>query len=127
MNTLITPETKQLLFDKGWRYELSESYDPELGGTRVNHSLGEQRWNEGKNLTYVDITITEVIMWLYEKHGIWIQPTICNDKTFRVGCIELKNHPLVEHIVRNKNEQLYFNSPTEAYEAAIEYTLNNLI
>jgi len=116
MNTLINPETKQLLFDKGWRYELSESYDPELGGTRVNHSLGEQRWNEGKNLTYVDITIAEVVMWLYEKHGVWIkaEPTI-KDKweafVYQVGWKYVNT----------------VNSPTEAYEAAIEYTLNNLI
>ena len=119
MNTLINPETKQLLFDKGWRYELSESYDPELGGTRVNHSLGEQRWNEGKNLTYVDITISEVVMWLYEKHGIWIE--VIETDLFNRFFFQIKR----KDNTRLKNGD--FNYPTEAYEAAIEYTLNNLI
>ena len=126
MNKEVNPETKQLLFDKGWRYELSESYDPELGGTRVNHSLGEQRWNEGKNLTYVDITIAEVVMWLYEKHGIWIQPYRTDDNS--------DNYPLFWCEINNKGSIIesthfggWFESPTEAYGAAIEYVLKNLI
>lgn len=111
MNTLITPETKQLLFDKGWRYELSTSYDTELGGIRVNHSLGEQRWNEGKNLTYVDITIADVVMWLYEKHGIWVSVYSIDDST----------------IFRHCFSNIDFNSPTEAYTAGIKYCLANLL
>ena len=136
MNTLITPETKQLLFDKGWRYELSESYDPELGGTRVNHSLGEQRWNEGKDLTYVDITIAEVVMWLYEKHGIWINVGGDCDYKFKFEIHTWKWYQPEEtyrlgHTVLGKTfwdtSSEPFDSPTEAYGAAIEYVLKNLI
>ena len=62
-------------------------------------------------------TITEVIMWLYEKHGIWIVafPTE-QDWTFDIfkglDCVKSES---------------FFNSPTESHEAAIEYALNNLI
>lgn len=119
MNKLVTPEIKQLLFDKGWRYELSEIYDPEIGGTRVMHSLGEQRWNEG-DLSYVDITIVEIVMWLYEKHGIWIYP-------FRHDF----NNQFYWHIDTAHEDEFtsdnVFNSPTEAYEEAIKYTLTKLI
>ena len=133
MNKEVNPETKQLLFDKGWRYELSESYDPELGGTRVNHSLGEQRWNEGKNLTYVDITIAEVVMWLYEKHGIWISVHEENCRGyvgFDFNIVFVGDHETTvtqQEIQYKLLGETVFNSPTEAYEAAIEYTLNNLI
>lgn len=133
MNKEVNPETKQLLFDKGWRYELSESYDPELGGTRVNHSLGEQRWNEGKNLTYVDITIVDIIMWLYEKHGIWISVHEENCRGyvgFDFNIVFVGDHEATvtqQEIQYKLLGETVFNSPTEAYEAAIEYTLNNLI
>lgn len=65
-------------------------------------------------------TIAEVVMWLYEKREVWVsviksftkQDFWCaittNDKTYGInGCS--------------------FNSPTEAYKTAIDYTLNNLI
>ena len=128
MNTLISFELKVLLFKKGFRYELSHSYDPELGGTRVNHSLAEQRWNEG-DLTYVDITIADVVMWLYEKHGIWVSVKTIKwnyeHNTIRFNYNICKfNHNNSSDIT----DVVYdFNSPTEAYEAAIEYTLKNLI
>lgn len=106
MNTPVSFEIKQLLYDKGWRYELGVDET----GYRVEHSLAEQRWNEG-DLTYVDITIAEIVMWLYEKHDIWISVNSIDDST----------------IFRHCFSNIDFNSPTEAYEVAIVYTLNNLI
>lgn len=81
-----------------------------------------------KEENYYDApTIADVIMWIYEKHEIWIQVkpggkletwdfiVQKKDNTFAVSYFEIKQH------------KPFFNSPTEAYEAAIEYTLNNLI
>lgn len=116
MNTQVSFEIKQLLYDKGWRYELGVDET----GYRVEHSLAEQRWNEG-DLTYVDITIVEVVMWLYEKHEYWCY-VYTNGKIW---------HPCIQHkfgdmaVLSGKIGES--NSPTEAYEAAIEYTLKNLI
>ena len=66
-------------------------------------------------------TISEVVMWLYEKHDIWIS-------------VVHKRHSQNKHFAYNIKQangiETYlwgFNSPTEAYEAAIEYTLNNLL
>ena len=115
MNTPISFEIKQLLYDKGWRYELG--FDET--GYRVEHSLAEQRWNEG-NFTYVDITIAEVVMWLYEKHGVWIYAERYST-LFRPYAEEIGDERF------GKWEGHKYNSPTEAYEAAILYTLNNLI
>ena len=80
-----------------------------------------------KNNPDLHSEIMQIIMWLYEKHGIWIQVkpggkletwdfiTQKKDNTFAVPYFEIKQH------------KPFFNSPTEAYEAAIKYTLNNLI
>lgn len=72
-------------------------------------------------------TIAEVVMWLYEKHGIWIM-------VMPIPYSDNLTHWRWEHIssvyatrnLRWKKEQDYM-SPKEAYEAAIEYTLKNLI
>lgn len=62
-------------------------------------------------------TIADVVMWLYEKHDIWIVvfPTEENwtfDIFNKIECVKSES---------------FINSPTEAYEAAIEYTLTKLI
>ena len=61
-------------------------------------------------------TIAEVVMWLYEKHDIWIEVR--------------KSYLLNQFVAVTKNPRIELSakeSPTEAYEAAIEYTLKNLI
>ena len=116
MNTPVSFEIKQLLYYRGWRYELGVDET----GYRVEHSLAEQRWNEG-DLTYVDITIAEIVMWLYEKHEYRCY-VYTNGKIW---------HPCIQHkfgdmaVLSGKIGES--NSPTEAYEAAIEYTLKNLL
>ena len=61
-------------------------------------------------------TIAEVVMWLYEKHGIWIW-------------VEKNTNNLFTAWVKTNIPYTMpdTNSPTEAYEAAIEYVLLNLI
>ena len=72
-------------------------------------------------------TIAEVVMWLYEKHGIWIRvtPIPYSDNITHWRW----EHMPTKYAIRNagwKKEEDYM-SPMEAYEKAIEYCLNNLI
>ena len=73
----------------------------------------------------VKTTITDVVMWLYEKHEIWI------DSSFDGGALcfyyVINTSTNKEHANRINSLPIRFNSPTEAYEAAIIYTLKNLI
>ena len=71
----------------------------------------------------VKTTIADVVMWLYERHGIW---TVVNVNI--MGSWYFENFDLKEK--RNaqfKPTDTHYDSPTEAYEAAIIYTLKNLI
>lgn len=80
---------------------------------------GEHR-NSHKNgsVYYSAPTIAEVVMWLYEKHGIWIACNISPDfETFSCYVVNKK--------IGYDTEE--FNSPTEAYSQAIEYVIKNLI
>ena len=61
--------------------------------------------------------ISEVVMWLYEKHDIWIYliPAEDNKKVFK---------PFFRgENITDQHLTKFFESPTEAYEAAITYTL----
>jgi hypothetical protein len=67
-------------------------------------------------------TIAEVVMWLYDKHQIWVRVSADEwDKD------EDRNFDW--WITSGKYSQMDggFSSPTEAYEHAIKYTLENLI
>ena len=66
-------------------------------------------------------TIADVVMWLYEKHGIWISVK----KDYHNGALLG-----FESMIDNEDGFIdcgTFDTSNEAYEAAIEYTLNSLI
>lgn len=90
------------------------------------------------HIYYSAPTIADVAMWLYDKHGIWIN--IYYKSKYKSWDYEYTNinwsqeevdkkleediHNLLDNIF---NAKIKYNSPTEAYEAAIKYTLKNLI
>ena len=76
-------------------------------------------WNDGIQHFMSIPTIAEVIMWLYEKHELWIIVGFSSDET----CYSMVTNKICDVRWNNKG----FKSPTEAYEASIDYTLNNLI
>ena len=96
--------------------------------THISPKLDKQLLDMGIDMP-VSPTISDVVMWLYEKHGIWIDVNITRYGKFWGNVFlkeeynDLKNPFNWEFV----NQIIDFNSPTEAYEAAIEYTLNNLI
>jgi|APGre2960657373_1045057.scaffolds.fasta_scaffold76840_3 hypothetical protein len=67
--------------------------------------------------------IAEVVMWLYEKHGIWIQVISKNTSTQMSFKYEIKRYEWDGCIT---DDNLY-NSPTEANESGIKHVLENLI
>lgn len=73
-------------------------------------------------------TIAEVVMWLYEKHNIWIY---ADSHEFGKWCYKYKfNRPykeLPKITERGEFSIEDYSSPTEAYEAAITYALEKKI
>jgi len=82
----------------------------------------------------VNPTIADVVMRLYEKHGVWIYgecdvygnfyPKIYFSKEENWFNLERRSKMNEGNRVICRKE---YKSPKEAYEAAIIYTLNNLI
>ena len=128
MNTPVNFEIAKLLKDKGFdvpiqhtikgqNYVYSE-YTKDF--VKMIDTNAVANWNDSK---YVEIcsapTIAEVVMWLYEKHGIWIY--IKQGYKWEWYIETVANHPELKYYDGLED------SPTEAYEAAIKYTLKNLL
>jgi hypothetical protein len=115
MNIPISFEIAKLLKEKGFNEQgLSIYLDGEIEELRSTISNNQFMTSR----TYSAPTIAEVVMWLYEKHEIWISVFSTDDVT------------MFSYKISSKFGQHYspnFNSPTEAYEAGIKYVLEKLI
>lgn len=144
MNTPVSFPLAKLLKEKGFDVHVRNYYLQKEKGNYLHEGFEDSYWGDNRivnwNKDVVGIkpfkgflsapTIAEVVMWLYEKHGIWIvvNPHKGEDD---LGKPFMEFDPEVwsftNECIFHNTKLLYFNSPTEAYEAAIEYTLNNLI
>lgn len=121
MNTPVSFNIAKLLKVKGCDIECNYGYDfrsdnlQNFGRYIVSH------------MVYNAPTIAEVIMWLYEKYGIWIG--VNKDTSVKWS------NTYFNYYIQSEDKGSAFsdiggtqpNTPTECYEAAINYTLNNLI
>lgn len=98
-----------LSFSNGWCEYIEDDFEFD----------GLVRANKLRKEDTLAPTIAEVVMWLYEKHGIWISV----DFNFKTSWF----YDIVILSEEGGNILDNFNSPTEAYEAAIEYCLTNLV
>lgn len=114
MNKPVNFELAKLLKEKGFDEPCFYTYiNGELceEGFLFNHSIRSHERQEFISAP----TIAEVVMWLYEKHGVWIEVLKLLDGTFS---------PFMQDVLL---ELSVCKTPTEAYEAGIEYVLKNLI
>lgn len=133
MNTLVNFELAKLLKEKEFDGESFQFYEED----------GELLYSDGnvqfktpyyvKNIPHLNYfiapTIAEVVMWLYEKHNIIVES--CWEGTREIDSFDARIIILGKTILSKEYKDFKLNidtsSPTEAYEAAIEYTLTKLI
>ena len=116
MNTPINFELAKLLKEIG--YDKPTILHRDLEGNlpfNYNECFIKENWNHNPYL-FSAPTIAEVVMWLYEKRGIWISVNYDQETQWYYNIVHIseKGGNLVDK----------FNSLTEAYEAAIEYALS---
>ncbi len=142
---MITPlkyPLAKLLKEKGFEYTQTEDNDYELGRHSYSkhyksgeiYPLSHYYFDtNGNSVQWIDLhtnapNISDIVMWLYEKHGIWIECNHCgtfNEFTFKISELNKKNIRKKPHYMNDFGKG--FRLLVKAYEAAIEYTLNNLI
>lgn len=131
MNTPVNFELAKLLKKKGFEQE-SDTYYTTNG--ELKYDSDYPALQPTKPYGYYDApAITEVVMWLYEKHRIYIHISPHGEEEdLIVDCkwwFSIYKDKLFNLIGGSKVTEGIedFDSPTKAYEAAIEYTLNKLI
>lgn len=121
MNTPVSFEIAKLLKEKGWDTNTySNCWVKTLDGEIIHNKDRKNIPEHDRCETYLmQPTIAEVVMWLYEKHGVWV----CIDKAedFDWWKFNIRMLKDVGYLYGGFGSD--FNSPTAAYEAAIEYTL----
>ena len=121
MNTQVDFTTAKLLKEKGFDEPTLLCYDKcDMLASYVETVFKPKNYNTSGYVRSAP-TISEVVMWLYEKHGIWISVKKEWDDGECLGfeAIVDYNDGLINTVS--------YNSPTEAYSQAIIYTLKNLI
>jgi len=118
LNKSVNFSIAKLLKEKEFNEPCSLMYDEYgvLNGTKLGmHSKPN---DYGK---YSAPTIAEVIMWLYEKYGVWI---------WVAGYKRKNNRTYFDYYFSidklNQKASNFFSSPTEAYLAGIEYYLKKI-
>lgn len=91
--------------------------------TEVNIEIQRLLLEKGID-TPVRTTIADVVMILYRDYGIWIIVNIAIDNKWYFELFNLKDKRNAEIL---PEDEYWYNSPIEVYEASILYTLKNLI
>ena len=127
MTTIVSFEISKLLKEK--KFNKPCQFLRVGGKYRINYEKEGDLFNNGIPSTQKPIdwflapTIAEVVIWLYEKYGIWISVDMvfAEDKTGFWYCIR-------ESKINDSDIQSdEYDSIEKAYEEAIEYTLKNII
>ena len=125
MNTHVNFEISKLLKEKGYDETTQLIYMTNHTSEVLFENINGLKHSDGNNPFCSAPTIAEAVMWLYEKHNIWIYVWKSDiNMTFTLW-LQLLNvrgsSPIKVPLLK------IFHTPTEAYEAAITYVLSNLI
>lgn len=131
LNKPVEFSTAKLLKEKGFDEDCYRTYSSNgkispfpllenMGGEPILNPL-DYKWKN--SLIHSSVitapTIAEVVMWLLERSRIWITVTSISQESWQCH-ITKKGDSLGKCYLED------FYTPTEAYEAAIEYCLNKL-
>jgi len=122
MNNPVSFELAKLIKEKGFDEEaIVNVYHP----SDQTRAYPKEYIKEGDYI--LAPTIADVVMWLYEKHGIWIMVNNWIEHVLDDDDNILEKTHLFAWFITGEAEERTFNSPIEAYEAGIEYILTKLI
>ena len=122
MNTPVSFELAKLLKERGFDKETYKSFRVSINpDIKVGEPIPDKiTYFRNVKESIAAPTIAEVVMWIYEKHGVWIWVSI-EVGMHTIFCWQLSGENV------SSNYKTNFKSPTGAYLAAIEHTLINIV
>jgi len=128
MNKLINFELAKMLKESG--FDLMVNYYFADNGREERHQpLYPQNYNGALEvgLKHSRPTIAEVVMWLWEKHKIWIMVDLTGLTFYPRGRMIDENGKHWAGDFKIDGERINCTNPHEAYEYAIKYCLTILV
>lgn len=125
MNTNVNHEISLLLKEKGYDKICQAYFKNESLFNSIVIEQDSDNWNGDSytNDVVSSPTISEVVIWLYEKHNLHIEILLSDDapyNTFYYRILRIGQYFTLSH------NGIYKNTPTLAYQEAILYILKNL-
>jgi len=135
MNKPVSFELAKLLKEKGFEVKVRPMYYFEKSIQSGSYMYNTESVLElcamplvGLKSGWIDApTIADVVMWLYEKHNIWIMVNNWKEHVLDDDDNILEKIHLFAWFITGEAEERTFNSPIEAYEAGIKYCLEKVI
>jgi hypothetical protein len=125
MHKEVNFEVAQLLKEKGFDNPTRSIYQYEQLVIDSNYEKGYK--NSFNSHDWYEIsapTIAEVVMWLYEKHKIWISVDMTFEENGETFWFSIRQCKPDDRVIESFNE---YSTPTEAALKAIEHVLKELI
>lgn len=119
MNKPVNFELAKLLKEKGYHQPTDNYYDKD----GVLYYYRMDYIGKGDDQTILAPTIAEIVMWLYEKYGIWINVDMVFGED-QIGFWYCIRESKDDDIAIQSDE---YEAITKAFEEGIKYTLKNKI
>ena len=140
MIELVDFDTAKLLEEKGFDLPVVNFYNEQKALHQVYNMSVPENMNRIKtsewykhNVMYSAPTIAQVVMWLYDRHEVWIEVSLTDNSRhyyFDYTIITSKDRDYNDEDCFDSAKRFYdddkHNKPTEAYVEAIKYCLKKL-
>lgn len=141
MNTPVSFEIAKELKEKGFDEKCSHYYINDFQNFKHDGKLYKTSlpndWDNENIFQYVKRTnqphlcnaptIAEVVMWVHKEKGLWVNVMYMGFELKYSWSIDMITTSGSDWDSYGEEGDICYKSPIEAYEAAIEYTLKNLI
>ena len=117
----VTVKLAKLLKEKGFNKKVLNCYNIENNNISTAPHYELSNFNAGVH--YSAPTIAGVLMWLYEKHRVWISVDMVFEETQMGFWYCIRESKMDDFAIQSEE----YETSAEAYDAAITYTLNNII
>jgi len=118
---IVTNAQSKLLKEKGFNEPCKMVWDNWNNLEEWYGSLLHRNSDKNASVYYSAPEQWQVVEWLRIKHGIWIEVIMTYPNKWEYNCLEIESNKQLAEI----HSQL--SSPQEAYSAAFDYILTNLI
>jgi hypothetical protein len=127
--TYVTFEQAKLLKEKGFDEHCTFIYSLDIVGDTIPHIYPSEDYDHNKNHIWLRPEQWQVVEWLRVEKGIWVYVKLhaLDNGVIKYSCRVYNLKLFISLYIEGKAANFVSNSPQEAYSAAFDYALKELI